>query len=194
MREKHRGAIVDSIGNAPTQAFAASAGDDSAASSPGDMLGQYRIVQMLGGGGMGEVYEVEHATLELRYAIKLLPADFASDPRAVERFRREAKVMAQLEHPHIVRVDEFGETDGRYWLRMELATRHSTQRRRPAPRRCNLPAPHCRGEAWRLSCMFLERKAATTRQASGLLMHGRITDVRSCDKPSSVSGGGGSDP
>ncbi|MBN1672424.1 MAG: protein kinase [Kiritimatiellae bacterium] len=87
---------------------------------PGGMLGQYRILRLLGRGGMGEVYEVEHTTLELRYALKLLPPDFAVRPGALERFRREAKVMAKLQHRHIVRVDDFGDTDGRYWLRMEL--------------------------------------------------------------------------
>ena len=66
---------------------------------------------------MGEVYEAEHATLERRYALKLLPADFAAQPGALERFRREARVMANLEHPGIVRVDE-----GRL--------RHDRQRRR----------------------------------------------------------------
>lgn len=87
----------------------------------GAVLGQYRIVWPLGKGGMGQVYEVEHTTLGRRYALKLLPEDFVRSPNALERFKREAKVMANLEHPHIIRVDEFGETDGRYWLRMELA-------------------------------------------------------------------------
>jgi serine/threonine-protein kinase len=70
---------------------------------------------------MGEVYEVEHETLGLRYALKLLPNNFAGQPGALERFRREARVMAQLQHPNILKVDDFGETGGRYWLRMELA-------------------------------------------------------------------------
>ena len=92
----------------------------SASLSNDTQFGQYRIVRLLGRGGMGEVYEVEHTTLERRYALKLLPPDFAARPEAVGRFRREAKVMANLEHPHIVRVDEFGQTEGRYWLRMQL--------------------------------------------------------------------------
>jgi serine/threonine protein kinase len=78
----------------------------------GQTLGQYRIVRPLGRGGMGEVYEVEHETLERRYALKLLPTDFAGQPGALERFRREAKVMARLEHPNILKVDDFGETGG----------------------------------------------------------------------------------
>jgi serine/threonine protein kinase len=69
---------------------------------------------------MGEVYEAEHRVLRRRYALKLLPEDFATRTDAVRRFEREAEVMAILEHPHIVRVDEFGQTERRYWLRMEL--------------------------------------------------------------------------
>jgi serine/threonine protein kinase len=87
----------------------------------GDALGSFRIIRLLGRGGMGEVYEVEHTGLDKRYALKLLPPDFARQPGAVERFRREAKVMAHLEHPHIIQVDDSGETNGRYWLRMALA-------------------------------------------------------------------------
>jgi WD40 repeat protein/tRNA A-37 threonylcarbamoyl transferase component Bud32 len=83
-------------------------------------LGQYRVIRLLGRGGMGEVYEVRHSTLGRAYALKLLPQEFAAQPDALARFRREARVMANLEHPHIVRVDDFGETEGRYWLRMEL--------------------------------------------------------------------------
>jgi serine/threonine protein kinase len=88
---------------------------------PGDRLGQYTVVRLLGAGGMGEVYEVEHRTLELRYALKLLPDTLDWQGITLERFRREAKVMARLDHPHILKVDDFGETDDRYWLRMELA-------------------------------------------------------------------------
>lgn len=88
---------------------------------PGEAFGHYRILRALGRGGMGEVYEAEHVSLGLRYALKLLPPDLAGLPEALDRFRREAHVMAQLRHPHIVAVDDFGETDGRYWLRMELA-------------------------------------------------------------------------
>ena len=93
----------------------------AASLSAGATFGQYRIVRLLGRGGMGEVYEAEHLTLGRRYALKLLPADFASRSDALERFRQEARVMANLEHPNIVKVDDFGETQGRYWLRMELA-------------------------------------------------------------------------
>ena len=92
----------------------------SASLSNDTQFGQYRIVRLLGRGGMGEVYEVEHRVLARTYALKLLPQDFATRSEAVHRFELEAKVMANLEHPHIVRVDEFGQTEGRYWLRMQL--------------------------------------------------------------------------
>ncbi len=87
----------------------------------GTVLGQYRIVRLLGRGGMGEVYEVEHQVLRRRYALKLLPATLDWQGVGLERFQREAQVMANLEHPNILRVDEFGETNGGYWLRMEMA-------------------------------------------------------------------------
>ncbi len=70
---------------------------------------------------MGEVYEAEHQVLRRRYALKLLPATLDWQGVGLERFQREAQVMANLEHPNILRVDEFGEAGGRYWLRMELA-------------------------------------------------------------------------
>lgn len=93
----------------------------SYALKPGDLFGQYRVIRVLGAGGMGEVYEVEHKVLRRRYAIKLLPEALDWKGVSLERFEREAQVMANLDHPNILKVDEFGETDGRYWLRMELA-------------------------------------------------------------------------
>ena len=69
----------------------------AAAFNLGAVLGQYRIVRLLGRGGMGEVYEVEHTVLRRRYALKLLPPAFADAPGALERFQREARVMATLD-------------------------------------------------------------------------------------------------
>jgi len=89
---------------------------------PGAVLGQYCIIRLLGRGGMGEVYEAEHRVLGRRFAIKLLPQELVQRSGSMERFEREARVMANLEHPHIVRVDDFGETEGRCWLRMEMAS------------------------------------------------------------------------
>ncbi len=83
-------------------------------------FGQYRIVKLLGVGGMGEVYEVEHRVLETRHALKLINESIMANKIALSYFKTEGRVMAQLHHPGIVVVDEFGETDGRFWLRMEL--------------------------------------------------------------------------
>jgi serine/threonine-protein kinase len=87
----------------------------------GSEFGSYRVLSFLGEGGMGEVYEVEHAVLRQRHALKLLHADLAAGAGGRERFAREARVMASLHHPGIVRVDDFGETLGRIWLRMQIA-------------------------------------------------------------------------
>ena len=87
---------------------------------PGETLGQYRIVRLLGRGGMGEVYEAEHQVLRKRYALKILSPEIIQRPEARARFEREAMVMAQLKHDRIVLVDEYGVTGGHTWLRMEL--------------------------------------------------------------------------
>jgi len=94
--------------------------DESNTLQPGSDFGQHRIVRLLGRGGMGEVYEVEHELTGDRHALKLLSAEVMEVPGALERFQREAKVMARLKHSGIVRVDLTGEDEGRHWLRMEL--------------------------------------------------------------------------
>ena len=83
-------------------------------------FGQYRVVRLLGLGGMGEVYEVEHRVLGTRHALKLLSDEVLDHEEVLDYFKNEGRVMAQLKHPGIVSVDEFGQTDGHYWLRMEL--------------------------------------------------------------------------
>jgi formylglycine-generating enzyme required for sulfatase activity/serine/threonine protein kinase len=87
----------------------------------GAQFDQYTIIKLLGRGGMGAVYEARHVTLEEHFAIKVLPYEFMARRDAVQRFENEARVMAKLKHPNIVRVDDFRQTDGLYWLRMELA-------------------------------------------------------------------------
>ena len=94
--------------------------DDSKTLEPDATFGQHRIVRLLGRGGMGEVYEVEHELTGKRHALKLLSSDVMEVPGARERCEREAKVTARLEHPGIVRGDLTGEDEGRHWLRMEL--------------------------------------------------------------------------
>jgi serine/threonine-protein kinase len=86
----------------------------------GDHLREYRVIRLLGRGGMGQVYEVEHEVLDRRFALKILPEELSRRPGFLRRFRDEARVMANLQHPHIVSVGDSGTEDGRYFLRMEL--------------------------------------------------------------------------
>ena len=87
----------------------------------GDIFGQYQIMGFLGIGGMGQVYEVQHQTLGTRHALKLInPELLELGDGLLKLFRKEAQVMAQLKHPGIVHVDDYGEEEGRVWLRQEL--------------------------------------------------------------------------
>ena len=88
--------------------------------SVGQDFGQFKVLRLLGRGGMGEVYEVEHRTLGTRHALKLINKEIVERASVGQRFEREARVMAQLRHDNIVHVDDFGETDGQSWIRMEL--------------------------------------------------------------------------
>ncbi len=78
----------------------------------GKQLNQYQIVSPLGEGGMAAVYKAYQPSMERYVALKILPRHFASDPQFVGRFEQEAKVIASLQHPHILPVFDYGETDG----------------------------------------------------------------------------------
>ena len=81
----------------------------------------YQVVRPIGRGAMGQVYEVLHARLAGRYALKLLTNEAAADPEFLQRFRREAQIVSGLRHPHIVQVIDFDQNaDGRPYLVMEL--------------------------------------------------------------------------
>lgn len=85
----------------------------------GKNFGPFGVESVLGRGGMGEVYGVRLLSLGTRHAIKLMHPEMLRQSGALEAFRREAELMARLRHPGIVRVDDFGETGGRRWFRME---------------------------------------------------------------------------
>jgi eukaryotic-like serine/threonine-protein kinase len=86
----------------------------------GGRLGRYRVERRLGSGGMGDVYLAEDPELRRHVAIKVLPPNLASDPERVERFRREARALAALNHPSIVTIHSVEQADGLVFLTMEL--------------------------------------------------------------------------
>jgi branched-chain amino acid transport system substrate-binding protein len=84
----------------------------------GRQFGSYQITAPLGEGGMAAVYKAYHPAMDRYVALKVLPRHFASDPQFVTRFQQEARVLAQLQHPHILPVFDFGEADGYTYIVM----------------------------------------------------------------------------
>ena len=79
---------------------------------PGQMLGPYRIVHQIGQGGMASVYKAYQPSMDRNVAIKVLPSQLAESPEFTARFQQEARIIARLEHPHILPVFDYGESDG----------------------------------------------------------------------------------
>src|SRR5919204_195011 len=88
--------------------------------SAGTRLGAYEIVGALGAGGMGEVYRARDTKLNRDVALKILAGEFALDPDRLARFRREAQVLASLNHPNIGAIYGFEESNGLHALVLEL--------------------------------------------------------------------------
>ena len=86
----------------------------------GTPFGQYRLISLLGRGGMGEVWRAYDTVTDRVVALKVLPANFAADQTFQQRFRREAHAAAQLNDPHVVPIHTYGEIDGRLFVDMRL--------------------------------------------------------------------------
>jgi eukaryotic-like serine/threonine-protein kinase len=96
--------------------------EDSLMVEAGTVVAAYRIEGVLGRGGMGVVYSARHVELDRRVALKLISSELSQDPEFAARFRREGRLQASLEHPHVVTVYEAGESEHGLYLAMRLVS------------------------------------------------------------------------
>ncbi len=132
--------------------------EGAAGQGDGDLLGQvvadrFRIVRLLGSGGMGTVYEAEHTFIKKKVALKLLRSEITSNPEAVARFQREALAASTIGHENIVAIDDFGRlSDGQVYLTMEYLEGEPlnsvlARGEMPIPRLIDVAIQVCRGLA-----------------------------------------------
>ncbi|HET8676999.1 MAG TPA: protein kinase, partial [Blastocatellia bacterium] len=86
----------------------------------GQSIGHYKVMALLGAGGMGEVYLTEDTRLGRRVALKLLPAQFTTEPDRLHRFEREARAASALNHPNIITIHEVGQIEGTHFIITEF--------------------------------------------------------------------------
>ncbi|MBF6228839.1 protein kinase [Nocardia abscessus] len=95
-------------------------GDGDVTRGPAEAFGRYRLLSLLGQGGMGQVWRAHDSLTNRVVALKVLPERFADDEQLRERFRRECRAVAQLTDPHVIPIHDFGDIDGRLYLNMRL--------------------------------------------------------------------------
>jgi serine/threonine protein kinase len=93
--------------------------EDHSHSWAGQQMGSYKILSLLGSGGMGEVYLARDSRLDRTVALKILPAQVAADQDRMRRFTREARAASALKHPNVTHIYEIGESDGVHFIAME---------------------------------------------------------------------------